>query len=87
MLGSPKKTNFWGICTKASLLLENVILWGEKPGPAYIRQEYILGLAMEVSIDGERTRCHFLYQKLKEILTRYNRTILEALKDWLIFKI
>ena len=28
-----------------------------------------------------------LYQKLKEILTRYSRTILEASKDWLISKI
>ena len=28
-------------------------------------------LSMEVSIDGGRTRCHFfLYQKLKEILTK-----------------
>ena len=29
----------------------------------------------------------FLYQKLKEILTKYSRTILEASKDWLISKI
>jgi hypothetical protein len=28
----------------------------------------------------------FLYQKLKEILTRYSRNILEASKDWLIFQ-
>ena len=28
-----------------------------------------------------------LHQKLKEILTRYSRTILEASKDWLISKI
>ena len=35
-----------------------------------------------------RTRCHFfLYQKLKEILTKYSRPILEASKDWLISKI
>ena len=29
----------------------------------------------------------FLYQKLKEMLTWYSRTILEASKDWLISKI
>ena len=29
----------------------------------------------------------FLYQKQKEILTRYNRTILTATKNWLISKI
>ena len=29
----------------------------------------------------------FLYQKLKEILSRYNRTILEVSKDLLISKI
>ena len=29
----------------------------------------------------------FLYQKLKEILTRYGRTILTASKNWLISKI
>ena len=50
-------------------------------------QTFKVTIAMEVSIDGGRTRCHFLYQKLKEILTRYSRTILEASKDWLISKI
>ena len=47
-----------------------------------------VGLIMEVSIDGERTRFHFfLYQKLKEILIRYSRIILTASKDRLISKI
>ena len=52
--------------------------------PMYLYSVY---LVMEVSIDGERTRCHFLYQKLEEILTRHSRTIIEASKDWLIPKI
>ena len=46
--------------------------------PGIVSIEYY----MEVSIDGGRTRCHFfLYQKLKEILTRYTRTILTASKN------
>ena len=48
----------------------------------------VVWYSMEVSIDGEGTGLRvFLYQKLKEVLIRYSRSTLTALKDRLISKI
>ena len=70
------------------ILIEYFIDWILMRVNFFQKHLFLHQLTMEVSIDGGRTRCHFfLYQKLKEILTRYSRTILTSSKNWLISKI
>ena len=73
------------VCQKVPKSYFQSQFWMSKINQIFSKKKILsqnINLGMEVSIDGGRTRCQFfLFQKLKEILTRYSRTILKASKN------